>query len=413
MSCNTIHTVSENLVESIKKEYGSPVYVFDEASFVENYLSLRNAFQKYYPKYNIAYSYKTNYMPYICRLVHSLGGLAEVVSDFEYYVARKTGNDNPMIVYNGPCKQDLLEEHLINHGIVNIDNFEECKRIVEIAKTMTENSFEVGIRVNVDIGQSFVSRFGMDPTSDDFQKAIHLLTEQNNINLIGLHCHVGQSRSIEHWKNRAERMLELADKLFPLNPPQYIDLGSGMFGDMDPEFREQFGEHVPDYDEYAKEVAGRFWNHYKTYEEKDMPWLYTEPGATSASRYMWLVATVISHKVVRGIDMTGLDCSYFNAGETCRYKRLPVRVIGERKDFLGGNLVGYTCLEDDVIYQDYQNLVSIGDTVVFGNAGGYSLVFKPPFILPDIPVVVLTQDGNIELIKKRQSFEDMLLNFTV
>lgn len=413
MKCNTIYSVSEKLIESVKKEYGSPIYVFDEVSFIENYLSLRNAFQKYYPKYNIAYSYKTNYMPYICKLVRSLGGLAEVVSDFEYYVARKVGNENTKIIYNGPFKQELLEEHLINQGIINIDNYEECNRIVKIAQKMPSKSFEVGIRVNVDIGQSFVSRFGMDPDSEDFKRAVSMLTEQGNIDLVGLHCHVGQSRSIEYWKNRAERILELADKLFPLNPPQYLDLGSGMFGDMDPELRMQFGDHVPNYDEYAKEVAGRFWNHYKSYEEKDMPWLYTEPGATSVSRYMWLIATVISHKVVRGINVTGLDCSYYNAGETCRYKRLPIRVIGECKDYIGGNLVGYTCLEDDVIYPDYRKRVSIGDTVLLGNTGGYSLVFKPPFILPDIPVVVLKQDGNIEMVKERQSFEDMLKNYMV
>ena len=411
MSNKTIHSVSEEVIQDIKNKYGSPVYIFDEESFVDNYLNLRNTFQKYYPKYNIAYSYKTNYMPYICKKVLSLGGLAEVVSDFEYYVARKVGNTNPMIVYNGPCKQTLLEEHLLNNGIVNIDNLEECQRIIHIARKHTEKYFEVGFRVNINIGQSFVSRFGMDPKSEDFSMALNLIENEPNVSLVGLHCHVGQSRTIENWINRAERMLELADRLFPEKPPKYLDLGSGMFGDMEQEFKQQFGDGVPSYEDYAREVAGRIWDHYKMYSEPDMPFLYTEPGATSASRYMWLVATVISHKTVQGCNVTGLDASYFNAGETCRYKKLPIRVIGQCKDFVGGNLVGYTCLEDDVLYPDYVGSLSIGDTIVFGNTGGYSIVFKPPFILPDIPIVALRADGNIDLIKGKQTYDDMLVNF--
>ena len=50
MKTNTIHTVSEDFINLIKKEYGSPVYIFDEVSFVDNYNTLKNAFQKYYPK---------------------------------------------------------------------------------------------------------------------------------------------------------------------------------------------------------------------------------------------------------------------------------------------------------------------------------------------------------------------------
>lgn len=411
MSSRTIHSISENIITEIKNKYGSPVYIFDEESFVANYLNLKSAFQKYYPKYNIAYSYKTNYMPYICQTVHSLGGLAEVVSDFEYYVARNVGYDNTMIVYNGPCKQELLEEHILNNGIVNIDNYEECRRIIQIAKRYPEKTFEVGVRVNINIGQSFISRFGMDPNSQDFRLSMELINSEPNVALVGLHCHVGQSRTIENWINRAKRMIELSDLLFPDSPPRYLDLGSGMFGDMESEFKQQFGDGVPNYDQYAREVAGRIWEHYKMYDEKDRPILYTEPGATSASRYMWLVSTVISHKVVQGVEVTGLDCSYFNAGETSRYKRLPVRAIGKCKDFVGGNLVGYTCLEDDVIYPEYAYTLSIGDTIVFGNTGGYSIVFKPPFILPDIPVVVLKKDGEVKLIKSKQTYDDMLINF--
>lgn len=59
---------------------------------------------KEYDNYIPGYSYKTNYAPHICKLVKSLGGYAEVVSDMELYVAKKIGYENSEIIYNGPCK---------------------------------------------------------------------------------------------------------------------------------------------------------------------------------------------------------------------------------------------------------------------------------------------------------------------
>ena len=84
----------QDIVKQILKEHGAPFYFFDENAFLDNYRCLQNTFIKYYPNYQISYSYKTNYTPYICELVKSLGGYAEVVSDMEYTLAKKIGYKN-------------------------------------------------------------------------------------------------------------------------------------------------------------------------------------------------------------------------------------------------------------------------------------------------------------------------------
>ena len=66
----------------------STYYVFKEKDFIDNYKSFFDTFRKYYSNYQIAYSYKTNYTPYICKLVKELGGYAEVVSKMEYDLAK-------------------------------------------------------------------------------------------------------------------------------------------------------------------------------------------------------------------------------------------------------------------------------------------------------------------------------------
>ena len=107
-----------DLIESCK----TPFYYFDVEGFIENYHDLNHTFQSIYKNYQLSYSYKTNYTPYICEIVKQLGGYAEVVSDMEYLLAKKIGYENCHIVYNGPAKGELLEEHILNGGIVNIDN---------------------------------------------------------------------------------------------------------------------------------------------------------------------------------------------------------------------------------------------------------------------------------------------------
>ena len=70
------------------------------------------------------------------------------------------------------------------------------------------------------------------------------------------------------------------------------------------------------------------------------------------------------------------------------------------------DFVGYTCLEQDVIYAGYNGKLAIDDKVEICNVGGYSIVDKPPFIHPDIPIYMLLKD-NVTCIKREQTLEDI------
>ena len=120
----------DRVVKELIEKNGTPFYLFDEKGFVENYKKLENTFRAIYPDYQISYSYKTNYTPFICQLVKSLGGYAEVVSDMEYTLAKKLGYENGQIVYNGPSKGEEMYEHLEHGGILNIDSLDEAKRVI-------------------------------------------------------------------------------------------------------------------------------------------------------------------------------------------------------------------------------------------------------------------------------------------
>lgn len=398
-------------IETIKETYGLPCYVFDEEEFCKNYRHLEKALCDVYSNYRIGYSYKTNYAPKMCSIVRQMGGYAEVVSDMEYDIAKTVGYDNSMIIYNGPFKGPKMEEHLANGGFLNIDNLEEVERVIRFAKSK-KRKVSVGIRVNINIGQNFISRFGIDTDSQDLEIAVNQINACEFTKLVGFHCHVGQSRGLDTWKSRTVQILELADKYID-GTPEYLDLGSGMFGDMVPAMLEQFSVKVPSYEEYAEVTAKIVNEHYKDPERKMI--LFTEPGTTLDNRYIDLLAEVDSIKRIKGKDIAVINCSIHNLGDVSGSVKLPLEVIANsqnRIEYTNIDLVGYTCLERDVPYKNYSGKIGKGDYLVFGNVGGYSNVDKPPFILPQCAMIGVINNQTY-VIKRKETTEDILSTYVV
>lgn len=398
-------------VDKLIEEYGSPLYVFDDRAFLENLNHLCEAFRKIYPNYIPGYSYKTNYTPHICKLVKKFGGYAEVVSDMELYVAKKIGYENCNIIYNGPCKGEMMEEHILNGGISNIDNETEAIRVIELAKQHPDMTLKIGLRINTDIGAGFVSRFGIEADSPTMDKISAMIKAQPNLKIVGLHMHVSRARYIEAWQKRIDNILVIADKIID-GVPEYIDLGSGMFADMEDYLKKQFSIKVPTYEEYAQVVAGTMAKHYK--DSAKRPMLITEPGTTVVSRYLSLITTVKAIKEVRDRNIAIVDCDIHNAGETCQMMKIPYthyKIGANENSNSPVDLTGFTCLEQDTLFKDFPESVSVGDIIEFRNIGGYSVVYKPPFIQPCCAMVALKENGTVEEIKRKETFEDIFQTF--
>ena len=395
------------------KKYGSPLYLFDEQSFRDNLQHLRDAFRVVYEKYNVAYSFKTNYTPYVCNLIKEEGGIAEVVSDMELYLAKKLGFKNCEIIYNGPCKGEMLNDFLLGGGLSNIDNVDEAERIVVLAKANPKVMINVGIRLNLDIDAGYISRFGIEYDSEDLDYVFGILRNTVNIHIKGLHIHISRARDAEAWAKRIELMLECADKYFN-EVPDYIDVGSGMFAEMDDFLAAQFNFHVPTYEEYAEIVGGAVARHYVNSVQK--PQLLSEPGTTVIAKYMSLITKVNNIKEVRGHCFVTVDSSYYNTGEIVLMKQLPYRVVkgkGKGESSIAGktDVMGFTCLEQDKIFTGFPEELHVDDLIVFANVGGYSIVSKPPFIHPNCRMLAFNKEGELKEIMREQTFEDIYQTF--
>ena len=398
---------SKEALDKLTKAYGSPLYIFNEAGFRENYLDLDRAMRSYYERFHIAYSFKTNYTPYICRTAKELGAYAEVVSAMEYFIAKRTGFEDDQIIFNGPVKGEAGAKAMGRGCIVNADSLDEVSYLCTAAKAFPSSVFKIGLRVNLDVGQGFVSRFGIDDI--DIPKAFSLAKQAGNLCITGLHCHISRARSLEAWGKRTRKMLELADRFIP-EGPEFIDLGSGMLGSMAPEFAAQFSD-IPTYEQYAQVTAGLISEHYTG---RRGPVIFTEPGTTLINRFVDCIAKVMAIKMIKGRCFAVLDCGVHTLGETSTLKRLPITVIaggGDRVYCREAAFTGYTCLEQDVMYSGYTGELAIGDYIVFGNVGGYSNVLKPPFINPNCAMAAEKPDGTFQLIKTAETFDDLLKTY--
>lgn len=402
--------ITWDMLEELSRVYGESFYLLDSQRFERNYDEFLKAFQDIYPKTFIAYSYKTNYIPKLCALIDRKGGYAEVVSRMEFDLAIELGVPPQKIIFNGPYKNEkTIKRCLLGGSTVNLDSFYEIDIVEKIARENPEIDMSIGIRCNFDIGDSARSRFGFD-IDRDFYHAFDRLKRIDNINIRGLHCHF-PNRSIESFVVRVDKMLRLSSKLFS-SPPEFIDLGGSFFGKMNGSLKKQFKCKVPSYQEYAEAIATRLRDCYL--DESVKPMLLLEPGTALVADTMKFVAKVIDVKTVGNRVIATVSGSRFNTVPTSKDISLPITVYRKsEKDHDGSiDIAGYTCTEDDYLYKGYKGSLKIGDYIVFDNAGSYSIVLKPPFILPNCAVIEYSPEKKAyEIIKRKEENEDIFRTF--
>ncbi len=401
--------MTETQMKQLTEKVGDAFYMLESKQFRQNFLELKHEFTKIYPDFNIAYSYKTNYTPKLCRIVNQLGGFAEVVSDMEMELALRVGVEPKNIIWNGPFKNaEKAEQLLVMGGTVNIDSAYEIDLISALAKKYPGHRLNIGVRCNFDINDGVVSRFGFDIESEDFRRAIELVREHNNLNLIGLQCHFA-ARRLDTWKPRADGMLAVIDRLGIV--PEHIDLGGGLFGKMADSLKVQFDSDIPTYKQYAEAAAPVFAEHFKNSEHK--PMLLIEPGSALVGDCMHFASRVVNIKAVRGKTIATLLGSIYNINPTLNKKNPPIEVYpmgAEQHEYKDLDFGGFTCIESDYLYRHYNGKLAKGDMVVFGNVGSYSVVLKPPFILPNFPIIDISE-GPLEIIKRGETFDDLFHTF--
>ncbi|MGN7469756.1 diaminopimelate decarboxylase [Brevibacillus sp. SAFN-007a] len=385
----------------------SSFFLLDPDRLRDNYERFSRAFSSRYEQVSIGYSYKTNYLPYVCQCLHRLGALAEVVSRLEYDLARKLGVEPTAIIFNGPLKTaEDIRLALELGSLVNLDSVAEIAPVLAYARQHPEQTVRVGLRVNFDLSRGgvsplqngyAVSRFGFCVENGSFAQALTLLAAVPNVRVAGLHGHFSTNRSVGVYRQIARELCRLG-KAHLGEQLAYIDIGGGFYGELPATFGMA---GVPSFDDYALAITSVLKD--ELAETASLPQLILEPGISLVADAVEFVCQVVDVKENRGERFVLVDGSVHNIKPTMHAYQLPVSVVTQNSEAREGtyHVVGYTCMEKDYLLQNFRgNVPEPGDFLVFGHTGAYTLVFNPPFIRERPPV--LAKAGRDVVVARRK-----------
>ena len=231
-----------------------------------------------------------------------------------------------------------------------------------------------------------------------------------NLSIAGLHYHIGET-PIFTWHNRVAKIIEIIDTYFA-DGIDYIDLGSGMHR------RLHYDKSIPkisdirSIENYAIAALKPFYDYYISCDNSKKPIIFTEPGTILVRNCLDLVTKVKAIKTINNQTFIIVDSSRHNIGNESYLDYRPIRVIRMKKSeeqvCQNALITGYTCIEEDVLFSGFSDNLAVGDYIVFGDVGAYSIVEKPPFIYPNGSVLSIDPKGNVHPIKRSETFEYLM-----
>jgi diaminopimelate decarboxylase len=398
-------------LKKISNVYGDSFYIFDAVQLRENVESFKSSFTKCYSKIEVAYSYKTNYLPALLALINALGVSPEVVSEMEYDLAVSMGVKKEDIIYNGPVKnRGSLLKALKNRSRVNVDSLDELGLILEVMEELGGKKLEIGIRCNFGDESDYASRFGIDIKSQEFARAVEIIAKSNYLELSGLHCHL-PDRDLDSVEWRTKELLQISLKTF-LAPPKYLDFGGGFYGS---DFADPREDSVS-FDQYAKIMTGLVKEAYP--DPETQPWIILEPGTALVANTMSYWTRVIAVKKIGSRSIAVVDGSIHELNPNGRQHRNPSFHVQSNsnptKDVENWEVTGYTCIENDYLSKNYFSSVTINDFLGFSHVGSYNVVMKPPFIRPASAVLELNEgDQVVKVLRDVQTLSEIISGFRV
>jgi diaminopimelate decarboxylase len=403
-------TIDGHSIRDLVARFGCPLYVLSEQTLRDTARRFLQAFREHYPDTHLAYSYKTNYLSAVCAIMHEEGALAEVVSGFEYEIARDLGVPGERIVFNGPVKSDAELTRAVEDGArVNIDSFSELDRLARLAASW-QRPVDVGIRVNMKLNYPPWDKFGFNLESGQAYEAARRIANDPWLELRGLHMHAGTFITDTSLYERViEALIELGLRVEAELGARIesLDTGGGYASVNTLHTQLMRGEATsPTFAQYAAAIAGPLSRRVSQF--KSPPRLLLEPGRAVVEPCMSLVASVAGVKTFaaggRGVI---LDVGV-NVLPTAYWYQHDMEVISdEARPMEVYNVLGGLCMNIDVLRMNARlPAMRVGDLVLIRNVGAYNISQSMQFIFPRPPVVLL-RDGEAAVVRRRETGADI------
>ncbi|MCU0409036.1 MAG: alanine racemase [Bacteroidales bacterium] len=407
--------IDNNPVPELIKQFGSPLFVISEKTLRETYAIEKRAFQTRYPRIQLAWSYKTNYLDAVCRVFHQEGSWAEVVSGFEYDKALGNNVPGSQIIFNGPYKTESdLKKAISNDSFIHIDHFDELYTIISLAQSSGKKP-KVAIRVNMDTGvYPMWDRFGFNYENGEAWDALNRISLDSNLELVGLHTHIGTYMlSTDAYKTAMTKLADLAARVEKKHNKslKYIDIGGGFAsGNTLKGAYYQGRDIVPGFDEYAEAITSALIN--SELNPAKLPLLILETGRALVDDAGYLLGTVIANKRLSDGRRSTIVDTGVNILFTSFWYEHEIHPAKATSDHLEETtLYGPLCMNIDVIRDAVAfPLLRKGDNFVIKRVGAYNMTQWMQFITYRPKIVLVDMAGKAHIIRESENLDSIAGN---
>ncbi|MCC4213254.1 diaminopimelate decarboxylase [Leeuwenhoekiella parthenopeia] len=390
----------QNLLD-IAREYGSPVYVYDAAKIESQYNRLTQAFKEV-DQLRLNYAVKALSNLAVLQLVNGFGAGLDTVSIQEVRLGLAAGVDPAQIMFtpNGVSLSEL--EAVAEMGVqINIDNLS----ILEQFGTRHPKT-PVCVRINPHVMAGGNTNISVGHIDSKFGISIHQIphllriVQNTGMHINGIHMHTGSDiLDIDVFLHAAEILFDTAKNFKDLD---FLDFGSGF------KVPYKAGDIETNIEELGSKLSERFNAFEKSYGRPLT--LVFEPGKFLVSEAGKFLVNVNVIKQTTSTVFAQVDSGFNHLIRPMFYgSRHEITNISNpegRERFY--SVVGYICETDTFATNRRIAEIAEGDILAFSNAGAYCFSMSSNYNSRYRPAEVLFIDGEAQLIRERETFDDLL-----
>ena len=407
-------------LRELAEAYGSPLYVFDEADFRETAREFRREFESRWPEVSVLYAAKAYLSLPLAAIVAEEGLGMDVVSGGELAIARAAGFPSSRLYFHGNNKSAEELEAAVSGdpvGRVVVDNFHELAELDRIAgERGARQPILLRVSPNVDPHTHaktttgvLDSKFGFAIATGDAERAVAAAQAAPNIELRGLHVHLGSPIfEVEPYEQASDVMCAFAAQMGDTHGFSFDEYSPG--GGFALAYTR--AQHAPAIAEYAERVA-RSMEAALAEHRLEQPSLHIEPGRSLIGRAMVAVYTVGARKEIPGVRTYvsvdgGMADNIRPAMYGSGYEAVPVdRPLEEPSETV--TVAGKYCESGDILVRDAElPRLEAGELVALPASGGYNLAMSSNYNMALRPPVVAVRDGEARLLQRRETVEDLV-----
>ena len=396
-------------VKELVDQFSSPTYVYD-ASIIRDRIDQLKQFDV------IRYAQKANSNLAILDLVRNVGVVVDAVSTGEIFRAQQAGfnlhGDPPPVVYTADIFDRESLQYVVEKEIhVNVGSPDMIDQLGQAAPGR-----EITMRINPGFGHGHSAK-----TNTGGESSKHGIWHEQidnclqraakyKLTVTGLHMHIGSGTDFEHLSQVCGAMQIAAQKIG--SSIKTISAGGGLPTPYKPD---DTGLDVDRYfqlwDQTRKQLESEFGHSIS---------LEIEPGRFLVAESGYLVSEIRAVKQMGGNLFYLVDAGFNNLARPIlygAYHPLAIAFAGQPTDRIQNVVVGGPlCESGDIFTQEEGGFVccrelpvaDVGDFLVIQCAGAYGFVMSSNYNSKPYAAEVLIDDGKANLIRKRQSFDDLI-----